>query len=209
MKISKKVSIFLGGLFTISLVASVFCCGVKADESTILDESNVTTQSALDDESASKSNCDQQQLPSEEIQKINSIRLLSEKHGLNSGNIIWSFEDCFNNMFEKHRKFMEEFDLEVKKLIDDSKNTIGDSKNIVIINYYNNSDKNDSTLSSDNTKTSEETSNNCDASESSSDDISDQITEWLSKFSFLTDFVHKKSPLSIKLKSVIHFELLF
>ena len=112
-------------------------------------------------------------------------------------------------MFEKHRKFMEEFDLEVKKLIDDSKNTIGDSKNIVIINYYNNSDKNDSTLSSDNTKTSEETSNNCDASESSSDDISDQITEWLSKFSFLTDFVHKKSPLSIKLKSVIHFELLF
>ena len=177
MKVSKKVSNFLGGLFTISLTASVFCCGVKADEATVLDESNVTTQSASDDESASKSNCDQQQLPSEEIQKINSIRLLSENHGLNSGNIIWSFEDCFNNMFEKHRKFMEEFDLEVKKLIDDSKNTIGDSKNIVIINYYNNSDKTSSVLPSGDKKTSEEAGNNCEVAESSSDAVSEQIID--------------------------------
>lgn len=174
MKVSKKVSIFLGGLFTISLVASVFCCGVKADESTILDESNVTTQSASVNESADKSNYDQKQLPSE---KIISMWLQREEPWLNSKNITWHFEDYFNNVFETHRKLMEEFDLEVKKLIDDSKNVVGDSKNTVIINYYNNSDKTSSVLPSDDKKTSEEAGNNCEVAESSSDAVSEQIID--------------------------------
>lgn len=186
MKVSKKVSNFFGGLFTISLATSVFCCGVKADEPTLLDESNVATQSASANESAGKSNCDQQQLPSAKIQKITSLRLRCEEHGLDSGNTTWNIEDCGNNIFEKHRKFLEELGLEVEKLIGDSKNTIDDSigdskKTVIIMTFYDNSDKNSTALPSDDKNASEETSdnvdNNCEVSESGSDAISEQAAK--------------------------------
>lgn len=183
MKISKKVSNFFGGLFTISLATSIFCFGVRADELTLLDEPNVATQSVSANESADNSNCDQQKFPSVKIRNIASIRLRRTERGLGSGNITWDFEAYGNNIFEKHRKLLEDLDLEVERLISDSPNTIddyiGDSKKAVIImNFYDNSDKNTAALPSDDKPVSDDTNSNidndCEIRASGSDAISEQ-----------------------------------
>lgn len=164
MKVSKKVSNFFGGLFTISLATSVFCCGVKANEPTLLDEPNVATQSASADESADKSNCDQQQLPSAKIQKITSLRLRCEEHGLDSGNTTWNIEDCGAEIFKEHEKFLEKIGVIAKKLPNNTEdnaetktgNTDRSKMTFVIMTFYDNPDKNSAALPSDDKKASEE-----------------------------------------------------
>lgn len=171
-----KVSNFFGKAFTVSLAAFAFCCGVKAEGTTPLDESNVVSQSVSVDESEA--------CLTKTFGKVTSICLRGEECGLDSGNITWEFEDCGDSIFEEHREFLKKVKAYVEKSTHDLKSNNGSYKKTVVIITCDNLDENiadvNNASSLDGKKDSEKVSDNIDngeVTESISEDISEQVAE--------------------------------